>query len=185
MSTLLSSAHAAPVSSSASSALGTHSPSAPQDHPASGLPSSPTQSRLQSLFSRSLTQSPPSNRTPSPSSFRHSRFMTEGHLPTHAATLPATLSPVLPTANLAAPTGPSPFASHTYVPPSGAPGFTGDKNWNSAGFEFDESKGTRKSIVLQGRRDPTILVLNSALADSVSIIGLSFICAFIDICSCD
>lgn len=168
MSTLLSSSHAASASSSPSSVLGSHSPDAPSPQPEGALSTSPTQSRLQALFSRTSTQPLSSARTPSPSSMRHARFMTDGHLPTHAATLPVSLPSGIPTASALAAPGSSPFASHAYIPPSGAPGFAGDRNWNTSGFEFDESKSMRTSVSLQGRRAPTTPVLDVSLAYSVS-----------------
>lgn len=63
----------------------------------------------------------------------------------------------------------TPFASHIYLPPAGAPGFEGDRTWNKSHFEFDpESKVSRKSVVLKGRKDITSAVLIPSLADLVS-----------------
>ena len=63
----------------------------------------------------------------------------------------------------------TPFASQTYVPPTGAPGFDGDRVWNKSHFEFDpESKVSRKGVILKGRKDITSIVLTSSLADLVS-----------------
>ncbi|KAF9782422.1 TLD-domain-containing protein [Thelephora terrestris] len=62
----------------------------------------------------------------------------------------------------------TPFASHTYVPPTGAPGFEGDRAWNKSHFEFDpESKVPRKSVALKGRKDITSAVLTPSLADLI------------------
>ncbi len=60
----------------------------------------------------------------------------------------------------------SPFASHAFVPPSGAPGFTGDRKWNK-GFEFDKTQVERKSVRLNGRREMTVPVLTVEIADMV------------------
>ena len=61
----------------------------------------------------------------------------------------------------------SPFASHLYAAPSGAPGFTGDHQWNKAGFEFEEQDKKLPGVELTGRRDSTTPVLTSHLADKV------------------
>jgi hypothetical protein len=63
----------------------------------------------------------------------------------------------------------SPFASQAYLPPTGAPGFEGDRAWNKSHFEFDpETKTPRKSVILKGRKDITSIVLTTFLADIVS-----------------
>lgn len=63
----------------------------------------------------------------------------------------------------------TPFASQTYTPPTGAPGFEGDRAWNKSHFEFDpESKVSRRSVTLKGRKDITSIVLTPSLADLVS-----------------
>ena len=63
----------------------------------------------------------------------------------------------------------SPFASQMYMPPTGAPGFEGDRDWNKSHFEFDpETRVPLKSVVLKGRKEVTSTVLTSFLADSVS-----------------
>ena len=63
----------------------------------------------------------------------------------------------------------TPFASQTYIPPAGAPGFEGDRDWNKSHFEFDpESKVQRKNVILKGRKDMTTIVLTPSLADLVS-----------------
>ncbi|KAI0753832.1 TLD-domain-containing protein [Fomes fomentarius] len=58
----------------------------------------------------------------------------------------------------------TPFASHPYVPSSGAPGFAGDRQWNK-GFEFDKTQVERKSVKLTGRKEVTVPVLTVELAD--------------------
>ena len=63
----------------------------------------------------------------------------------------------------------TPFASHSYIPPTGAPGFKGDRAWNKSHFEFDpESNTPRKSVILKGRKDVTSVLLTPSLADLVS-----------------
>ncbi|KAL6307308.1 TLD-domain-containing protein [Sparassis latifolia] len=52
----------------------------------------------------------------------------------------------------------TPFASHAFVPASGAPGFAGDRDWDK-GFDFDRSNLDKKSVRLVGRKDITIPVL--------------------------
>ncbi|OBZ74849.1 Oxidation resistance protein 1 [Grifola frondosa] len=60
----------------------------------------------------------------------------------------------------------TPFAAHPYVPPSGAPGFEGDRRWDK-GFEFDKTGVERRSVALTGRKPATTPVLTVALADKV------------------
>jgi len=63
----------------------------------------------------------------------------------------------------------TPFASQTYIPPTGAPGFEGDRAWNKSHFEFDpENKVSRKSVILKGRKEVTSVALTPSLADLVS-----------------
>lgn len=64
----------------------------------------------------------------------------------------------------------TPFGREVFVPPTGAPGFGGDRKWNSKGFEFEREneKAKKKSVVLQGRRESTESVLTVKLADNVS-----------------
>jgi hypothetical protein len=63
----------------------------------------------------------------------------------------------------------TPFTSQSYIPPTGAPGFEGDRTWNKSHFEFDpESEVSRKSVILKSRKDTTSIVLTSSLADLVS-----------------
>lgn len=64
----------------------------------------------------------------------------------------------------------TPFASQTYTPPTGAPGFEGDRAWNKSHFEFDpDTQTSRKSVTLRGRKDITSVVLTDFLADLVSL----------------
>ncbi|KAI0309573.1 TLD-domain-containing protein [Amylostereum chailletii] len=77
------------------------------------------------------------------------------HAPPHHAT-------TLPAQDI---THGSPFASHTLPPPSGAPGFVGDRNWDK-GFEF-EGAIERRSVRLLGRREGTSAVLDVGLADLI------------------
>lgn len=60
----------------------------------------------------------------------------------------------------------TPFAAHPYQPPSGAPGFTGDRSWDK-GFQFDKENIERTSIRLLGRKEATIGVLSVSVADKV------------------
>ena len=64
----------------------------------------------------------------------------------------------------------SPFASEQYVPPSGAPGFSGDRTWNTSGFEFDKENVEKKSVRLLGRKEMTTAVLTTEIADMVGLI---------------
>ncbi|KAI5116309.1 hypothetical protein M0805_009635 [Coniferiporia weirii] len=164
MSTLLS-ARSAPAQPSPSSALGLTSSDASSERHEANLSTSPSQTALHALFTRANTQSPPS---PTSQPARHFRFSTEGHMPAHAATLPATL----PSADTLKSTGPSPFAAHAYLAPSGAPGFGGDRNWNPAQFEFEVGKGgvsAGKGVTLVGRKEPTIPVLDEVLATALRV----------------
>lgn len=60
----------------------------------------------------------------------------------------------------------SPFAAHPYIPPSGAPGFAGDRDWNTAGFEYD-SHHQMKAVRLAGRKGLTMPVLDADLANAL------------------
>lgn len=60
----------------------------------------------------------------------------------------------------------TPFAAHPYIPPSGAPGFAGDRAWNK-GFEFDKENVARASVTLAGRKAGAHGLLTVALADQV------------------
>ncbi|KAL4077831.1 TLD-domain-containing protein [Scleroderma citrinum] len=63
----------------------------------------------------------------------------------------------------------SPFASTPFIPPSGAPGFTGDRNWDK-GFSDallrERDRGT-KGVNLCGRREGTAEVLIEELANLI------------------
>ncbi|KIM66453.1 hypothetical protein SCLCIDRAFT_110314 [Scleroderma citrinum Foug A] len=64
----------------------------------------------------------------------------------------------------------SPFASTLFVPPTGAPGFTGDRNWDKGFSETllkDRERGTRKGVNLCGRREGTAEVLTEELANEI------------------
>ncbi|KAJ3482355.1 hypothetical protein NLI96_g7033 [Meripilus lineatus] len=73
-------------------------------------------------------------------------------------------SPALPVGEI---THGTPFASHVYIPPSGAPGFAGDRQWNTGGFEFDREKAERKNVKLVGRKELTSVVLTTELAELI------------------
>lgn len=151
---LLSASRPAPTSPSASSAHGSHE-QLPDPGGTTGL--SPTQSTLHSFFARGN----PSSSSPSARLGGHARYATEGHRPIHAATMP------LPTPQIEH----SPFAAPSFIPPSGAPGFTGDRNWNTAGFEFDAKKSSEvigKGVSLTGRNTFTTPVLDDSIANAVS-----------------
>lgn len=60
----------------------------------------------------------------------------------------------------------SPFAAQPYIPPTGAPGFTGDKNWDK-GFAFTEVEKAGNSVKLLARSENTIPVLDTSTADLV------------------
>lgn len=123
------------------------------------MPTSFTTSSFPTKWVSSLLSRPaPSvGRPPTPPT--ESRF--DG-MPAHgrAATIPGA-SPI---------THGTPFAAHTYVPPSGAPGFAGDRTWNK-GFEFDKENVERASVKLVGRKEGTNGILAVALADQVSTSG--------------
>ncbi|EIW75007.1 TLD-domain-containing protein [Coniophora puteana RWD-64-598 SS2] len=68
----------------------------------------------------------------------------------------------------------TPFGTAVFVPPSGAPGFTGDRNWDKRGFaasyENDEQEKERRgerSVKLVGRKEGTASVLTVELADQI------------------
>ncbi|KAI6030112.1 TLD-domain-containing protein [Pisolithus marmoratus] len=68
----------------------------------------------------------------------------------------------------------SPFVSTPFVPPSGAPGFTGDRNWDKGFYDAlqrDKESGTvkRKGINLCGRREGTVPVLVEDVANSLRV----------------
>ncbi|KAH8106581.1 TLD-domain-containing protein, partial [Phellopilus nigrolimitatus] len=117
------------------------------------------------VLHRVNSRSPPTSRSwmsalfaraHAPATARHGRYATDGH----AATLP------LPATKSTLDAAPSPFAAHSFVAPSGAPGFAGDRNWNTAGFEFDGGNGAQgRTLTLVGRKEPTNPVLDGALAN--------------------
>ncbi|KAI0920187.1 hypothetical protein AcW1_001994 [Taiwanofungus camphoratus] len=82
---------------------------------------------------------------------------------THSIPNPAPQTTSSPAAVDAAITHGSPFASHPFVPASGAPGFAGDRQWNK-GFEFDQADVEMKTVRLVGRKEVTTPVLNEQLA---------------------
>ncbi|CAL1697514.1 unnamed protein product [Somion occarium] len=59
----------------------------------------------------------------------------------------------------------TPFASQPYIPPSGAPGFAGDRTWNTGKFEFDKENVEKRSVKLVGRKEMTTPVLTVQVAD--------------------
>ncbi|KIK92085.1 hypothetical protein PAXRUDRAFT_595630 [Paxillus rubicundulus Ve08.2h10] len=122
-----------------------------------------------------------------------------GTLPTAAATFPqsfaasssapSTISASSPFASAGITHG-SPFASTPYIPPTGAPGFAGDRTWDRGFSEAliqDEELGmvdpvglgptvemkakgrstTRKGVTLLGRGEGTVGVLDGEMADLV------------------
>lgn len=135
---------------------------------------SSTTSRWMSSFlskpTTNLTFRPSLSRTPthedrlsasSWSSRSHSESITPplSDVPNRAQTLPSASSEI---------THGTPFASQPYVAPSGAPGFAGDRTWNTSKFEFDKENVERKSVRLVGRKEMTTAVLTVDLADRVS-----------------
>ena len=77
----------------------------------------------------------------------------------------------------------TPFGSTPYIPPSGAPGFEGDRQWDKGGFADDWDKGQAqeknekvvkgKGVNLFGRNETTAGVVTMGLACSV---GHIFLC---------
>ncbi|KAI6022981.1 TLD-domain-containing protein [Pisolithus microcarpus] len=68
----------------------------------------------------------------------------------------------------------SPFVSTPFVPPSGAPGFTGDRNWDKGFYDAlqrDKESGTVrvKGINLCGRREGTLQVLTEDVANPLRV----------------
>ncbi|TBU40035.1 TLD-domain-containing protein [Dichomitus squalens] len=92
-----------------------------------------------------------------PSSEDHSwsRSAPHSRAPTHSESAPPATIPI---------THGSPFASQPFVPPSGAPGFAGDRQWDK-GFEFDKTQVEKQSVRLVGRREMTTPVLTVEIAD--------------------
>lgn len=130
------------------------------------------------LASPSSSRSHSHSRTPIPgfdhSSISHSTSSTDAQL--HGRnTLLSSVGSTLYTASLPPSTNSTithgtPFASHTFLPPSGAPGFTGDRNWNERGFDFDKKSAEKQEsrVELKGRKEFTDPVLSARLAGQVS-----------------
>ena len=182
MSSLLSTTRVSPARTSSPSASGTAIPisrspsndsgsessrsgSRSTGHDEQGAPMSPTEASLHTLFARAQHASTlphPSLPVLSSLSSLHSPFSTiRGRNSTSAHTRSAT-EPVS-----TIPSSHSPFGPHIYTPPSGAPGFAGDHNWNSGGFEYDANV-EKKTVKLIGRKEGTEAVLDSKLAALVS-----------------
>ncbi|PVF94937.1 TLD-domain-containing protein [Serendipita vermifera] len=127
-------------------------------HAVFALPGSTSISRLASLphMSPPVTSNQPKNVLPRTPSFPLPRAVPESFL-THS----------------------TPFSTNQYVPPSGAPGFVGDRQWDTGGFasEWDNGTGERSTknarenvpriIKLIGRKDMTAGVLTRGLGDSI------------------
>ncbi|KAG2357240.1 TLD-domain-containing protein [Suillus spraguei] len=63
----------------------------------------------------------------------------------------------------------TPFGTHLYIPPSGAPGFVGDRSWDK-GFSdalHDEEMSEMHSLHLVGRREGTAVVLSETIANLI------------------
>jgi len=60
----------------------------------------------------------------------------------------------------------SPFASHPYVPPDGAPGFDGDRNWNK-GFTYPTTQCLEDHVALVGRTESARIVLPLELVECI------------------
>lgn len=140
-------------------------PSSPATPPAhatlSRLSSSWVSAFLPSARSRQSTGSPTSNLVNStPSNVPQSTFMHVAHQPSGI-------------------TRGTPFSAHPYIPPSGAPGFAGDRTWDK-GFsdtlqdeEMSEvmgvlGKGKKiQGLNLVGRREGTAVVLSETIANLI------------------
>ena len=85
------------------------------------------------------------------------------------ASLQTPVPVIVPQATSSSITHGSPFASHPFLPPTGAPGFTGDRNWNERGFNFDKKTMEKQEsvVALKGRKELTVPVLNGHLAGLV------------------
>jgi hypothetical protein len=91
----------------------------------------------------------------------------------HTWTQPRLIPPPIPTVHAHSMPLPTishgnPFAPHTFVPPSGAPGFAGDHNWDK-GFSADlqQREKLNRQVRLDGRKESTSRVLMAPLADLV------------------
>jgi hypothetical protein len=90
---------------------------------------------------------------------------------------PTSLSRAIPDSFL---THNTPFSTNQYMPPSGAPGYKGDREWDTGGFakEWDDEvegqpatnpkANVPRVVKLIGRREMTVGVLTRGLGDSVS-----------------
>ncbi|KAF9462777.1 TLD-domain-containing protein [Collybia nuda] len=100
---------------------------------------------LESLFAFDTASAPPRNQQRSRSSDRP---------PAHATTLPPYPAQISHGTPFGRSNKPSPFASHTYTPPTGAPGFAGDRyDWDkgfSAELEHELVVDERKGRDLRG-----------------------------------
>ncbi|KAH7882578.1 TLD-domain-containing protein [Phlebopus sp. FC_14] len=145
----------------------TSSPSSPPPPPppattaqiASTPPAYDTLSRLSSGWVSSFL---PSSR---PRSSTHG-LGASATLPPTPSSAPSTFSPAL---NRPITRG-TPFGSTPYIPPSGAPGFAGDRAWDkgfSEALARDEALGTRKGVSLVGRHAGTTEVLSEEMADLI------------------
>ncbi len=156
MSSLLSSTRASPARTSSprsSPVVISRSSSTDGDSEGTSTPMSPTETKLHELFMKSqhVKTMPPTSSTV-PTVRRVHRQATDG-FSSHIV---------------------SPFASHPYIPPSGAPGFAGDREWNTAGFDFD-SRHQVKTVSLAGRKGLTTPVLDVDLANAVCVIRSSIL----------
>lgn len=121
---------------------------------------------VSSLLSRSS-----SRRSPSIDEIDR-RFTTDRHTPSPPSSVPSHSRIQSASAGVevsTAITHGTPFAPEVYVPPSGAPGFTGDRTWNTGGFEYEKENVEKKSVRLVGRKEITTPVMTSEIADMVSV----------------
>ncbi|KAG9013414.1 oxidation resistance protein 1 [Tulasnella sp. JGI-2019a] len=69
------------------------------------------------------------------------------------------------------PQSPNPMAKKVFIPPTGAPGFRPDDNWNPEGFIYDShsKKDTlgRERLILSGRNSNALPVLSQGVADAL------------------
>ncbi|KAF9039853.1 hypothetical protein BJ165DRAFT_343057 [Panaeolus papilionaceus] len=109
----------------------------------SSIPSQGAKPSLESIFNDHLSNSgsPSSSPSSTHSSLQDSRRRGSSNSPTRAKTLP---QPIQPNITHGTPFAPatithsnSPFASHVYIPPSGAPGFKGE------GYDWDKGFSTQ------------------------------------------
>jgi hypothetical protein len=164
------SAHSLPTSSSS-----LPFPSSPSTPPAHA-----TLSRLSSSWVSSLLPSGRSRQSTAPSS-SSSTIVHSAAAPLSQTSLPSRIHIAHPTPGI---TRGTPFASHPYIPPTGAPGFAGDHSWDkgfSDTLEDEEMREVRgmlgkankgkgkkgKTVNLIGRREGTVGVLNEDIANLV------------------